>query len=663
MKFEEIYIDGFGIFHDYHLKDLSPGITVFTGLNESGKSTILTFIKRILFGFPDKRSKENLYPPLAGGRYGGRIIVSCSNNKRYTVERYSDKTNDVKVIVLDGSTGGTSELQNIFGHMNNKNIFENVYAFSLTELQDFGTLNSKEIKERLYSAGKGTGTISISEILNTFEKEAGNLFKERGSKPEIKVLFREINEINTDIKEIKDNVQKFDELYQKQNEVIEKIKVTEKEQERIKTTLEHINSLLNTYKEIEEINLKKSKIKVCNKNLLDSSEKILELQKGINKYTSDVNTLNELEKEFKQMYEYLQNRSIFKIPFWQFISIGIIFLILSIIKKSLISGIASFVLFVAAFAIAEKRIRTGLGKQKIINNFQNQIESIQQFLKEYEDKVFSVLEICNKKKEDVNVLVELEEIIKELEQDKKNSIFLAQLEKDRNEFSNFDRELKETNFDTLQKKKVQLKGNLKKIENNISILRENLGGIREKLKQVEQSEERISLLMKKSLKIEELKNKAEKWSVFILAENIMKKAIKKYEREKQPDVIKKSQFSFSKMTLGRYSRIYAPFQETKIYVEDENGRRKDFTELSRGTVEQLYLSLRFGFIQEFNEQSESLPVIFDDILVNFDPERKKEACMAIRELAETNQVFYFTCHPETVDILSAGIPDIKKINL
>jgi uncharacterized protein YhaN len=59
------------------------------------------------------------------------------------------------------------------------------------------------------------------------------------------------------------------------------------------------------------------------------------------------------------------------------------------------------------------------------------------------------------------------------------------------------------------------------------------------------------------------------------------------------------------MTLGRYSRIFAPLDESRIYVEDKDGRRKDI-DLSRGTAEQLYLSLRFGFVREFNKRAESL---------------------------------------------------------
>ena len=81
-------------------------------------------------------------------------------------------------------------------------------------------------------------------------------------------------------------------------------------------------------------------------------------------------------------------------------------------------------------------------------------------------------------------------------------------------------------------------------------------------------------------------------------------------------------------------------------------------ELSRGTREQLYLALRFGLVREFGEHAERLPVVVDEVLVNFDPERARLAAEAFATLAETNQVLVFTCHPETVDLFAeaAGGP-------
>jgi uncharacterized protein YhaN len=56
-------------------------------------------------------------------------------------------------------------------------------------------------------------------------------------------------------------------------------------------------------------------------------------------------------------------------------------------------------------------------------------------------------------------------------------------------------------------------------------------------------------------------------------------------------------------------------------------------------------------------------VVFDDILVNFDPVRKENSCRAIAGLAEKNQVIYFTCHPDTVELLTGCVPDARVIDL
>jgi len=65
----------------------------------------------------------------------------------------------------------------------------------------------------------------------------------------------------------------------------------------------------------------------------------------------------------------------------------------------------------------------------------------------------------------------------------------------------------------------------------------------------------------------------------------------------------------------------------------------------------LYLSLRFGYIQEFGRRARPLPVVMDDILVNFDPKRARAAISTMLELGEKNQILFFTCHPEAVSLI------------
>ena len=49
--------------------------------------------------------------------------------------------------------------------------------------------------------------------------------------------------------------------------------------------------------------------------------------------------------------------------------------------------------------------------------------------------------------------------------------------------------------------------------------------------------------------------------------------------------------------------LNAPLDQQQIEIIQDNGDRKTPTELSRGTQEQLYLSLRFGLIEEFAHHS------------------------------------------------------------
>ncbi|MCD6327095.1 AAA family ATPase, partial [bacterium] len=50
MRICELFLDGFGIFHDQRVSDLPPGLSVFFGENEAGKSTMLAFVRCMLFG-------------------------------------------------------------------------------------------------------------------------------------------------------------------------------------------------------------------------------------------------------------------------------------------------------------------------------------------------------------------------------------------------------------------------------------------------------------------------------------------------------------------------------------------------------------------------------------------------------------------------------------
>ena len=162
---------------------------------------------------------------------------------------------------------------------------------------------------------------------------------------------------------------------------------------------------------------------------------------------------------------------------------------------------------------------------------------------------------------------------------------------------------------------------------------------------------------------EDLTETSRAWAVRVIAGHLLHQAIEKYEKERQPAVIQEATRYFSGITGGRYQKIYRPIDADAVVVEEGSGKRKEITDLSLGTAQQLYLALRFGYITEFGKHDATLPAVFDDVLVNFDPARKKMGCQAIADLAGKTQVLYFTCHPETVALLREARSDVRVIEL
>jgi uncharacterized protein YhaN len=157
----------------------------------------------------------------------------------------------------------------------------------------------------------------------------------------------------------------------------------------------------------------------------------------------------------------------------------------------------------------------------------------------------------------------------------------------------------------------------------------------------------------------DLQVKFKKWLRCVMAAHLVKKAKEKYEKERQPGINKEAEKYFNLFTEGRYKKIISSLGQTGVSVVDNRENRIESKNLSRGTVEQLYLALRFGCIKERSKHSESIPIIMDDILVNFDPERTRNACKAILEFSKEHQILFFTCHPEIEQLFIDIDPDLR----
>jgi len=202
--------------------------------------------------------------------------------------------------------------------------------------------------------------------------------------------------------------------------------------------------------------------------------------------------------------------------------------------------------------------------------------------------------------------------------------------------------------DILEAREMALAEEIRKLEQDIREKSADLGALKNELSRMEGESELAGALTSLESEKEKLRMAWKEWLTGKLALRILQEVKSLYEKEKQPEVVKKATRHFARVTGQRYTRLSAgldPSGEVRVYDRQENAKK--VAELSRGTREQLLLSLRLGYIEEYERQAEPLPLIVDEVLVNFDPARARRTAELLQEFAAGRQVLIFTCHPST----------------
>lgn len=129
------------------------------------------------------------------------------------------------------------------------------------------------------------------------------------------------------------------------------------------------------------------------------------------------------------------------------------------------------------------------------------------------------------------------------------------------------------------------------------------------------------------------------WLTAQLGQQWIHAALSNASADRLPVISKQAETIFAALTLNHYTEI--KLTDTNLYVTEVGGQQFTAAELSRGTLEQLYISLRLGFALTMAQQT-PLPLMIDDAFVDFDAKRKRAMVDVLREAAQKVQVLYFT---------------------
>ncbi len=174
-------------------------------------------------------------------------------------------------------------------------------------------------------------------------------------------------------------------------------------------------------------------------------------------------------------------------------------------------------------------------------------------------------------------------------------------------------------------------------------VRQEIGTIEEKMNAILDTEDLERMMDRKAQLSNERGRALEDGAVGLLACSIADDACEEIYSQVQPGVIATADRFLSMMTDGRYRLDTDPrSKDLSIRSGDEV---KGIGEWSSGLRAQVLLSVKLAVAREMGEGR--VPVILDDVLLPFDSGRKEGALRALAGLAGEMQILLFTCDAET----------------
>lgn len=180
MKIKDLHIDGFGVWTGLSVDSLPDGMTLFYGPNEAGKTTVMQFLRSMLYGFTPER-REKYLPPLYGGTPGGAVRVTGPGGG-YQIRRHAKMTDDndigkLSVTGKDGLAQGQHRLSMLLGQIDEP-IFTNVFAIGMRELQELNTLDDTAAADELYKLSSGLDRVSLVDVIRSLRDGRKSLIGE-----------------------------------------------------------------------------------------------------------------------------------------------------------------------------------------------------------------------------------------------------------------------------------------------------------------------------------------------------------------------------------------------------------------------------------------------------------------------------------------------------
>lgn len=700
MNIKNIKINAYGNLENKEI-NLDKKINIIHGANESGKSTMLSYIVNSFYGISKTKDGKDIsdydkYKPWNNNEFSGRISYELDNGEQYEVFRDFNKKNP-KIYnknledITDKFEIDKKEGSKFF--LEQTGIDKQMYTSTVVSMQEEVRLDDKNqnmlIQKIANLAGTGEDNVSYKKALTKLQnKIRDEIGTNKTSQKPINILNNQIEEINKKIEEIKPNINKKYEIDNQKDLINENLKNLEIKKEILEEINKKNQNKLDYLKEknIKEISKKDNEEHI--EKLKKEANTVKEEQMKVEKTVNDLNKKlqenkveqSRIEQELNKENEQTENienskniksskNTIYIIFLIVFIALGI--LGVALLKNYLVTIVFGILALIDIILLITKKIKV------------NRIIKEENKLSETKKKEH----IRDLEEEKEYILKEIDKISKELKEEEanqkeiasKNSMLQGQiilLEKTNtsleNELNSIKEKLEKLQSNNEEELLAQYNGKMDRekllqiinstdIEPQLKNVETQINNEKIKLKGLEIEENTVIPQIDAMVELEEtLQAKKEEYNNLKNQEDIINITIENLEQayeEMKTTITPKFTENLSKnieeISNGKYSKVTIN-DESGMVVENNRGEYINANNLSTGTIDQLYLSLRLSMIEDLSK--ESLPIILDETFAYFDNTRLENAIKYLIKLTQgenikNHQVIIFTCTNREKEIL------------
>lgn len=684
MIIRSLSMENFKRFRSLRL-ELDDGLNVVKGPNESGKSTLIQAIFALLYWRPNANRKE-VRECISWGRDEGFLLEMKAVSQRGEWQLAKDFAK--KTVRLDCGSERLSDIERVEEWIGEETGLLNETAYRVTagirqdEVENIAQ-GRDDLQRSLQASVTGGGEgVSARDVVSAMQKARSDLV--RGLDRPVKnagaiaAVESRLQSLEENRRQLVERVESLRRARLREKELAGELAERKEELVAAENLQEAFQEQLNLEAELDELRERFAETDQT-VTLWNERDSLVQQRKG--KYSRIEEALNEkrdwldrAEVRLKGLDESIQrmenecarlekspDKEVVRWPWLMALGIILILAGIGLVFVSTWLGVAAVVIGVvlAMFAVMQTRVRRTEGKAVALASFNQQLQDLRLERSSLDRSVRGVISEVGAASTDnfeqvkqayFTLLDDLRDVEnklevlsrgrnkQDLEKEMKDLALAQRVRESRLE------ELGRSSIDPMENQKAQVRA--KAARKQVEDLKREKIRLEYQLEQSGSEEENlIACEEEMAVLAEEAENLKRRARAFDLAIDWMEQALSLVVQVVKEDVQEKVGEMVAAITGGRYDRVRIVDDDFNLeaYSREKGGEVPvDLDTLSRGTVDQVYLSARLALIESICGANRP-PLILDDPLVTFDPGRIERAFRLLKEYARDYQILLFTC--------------------